>query len=180
MINIKRAKLFCKEDPSLIENYDKAINDKTQTWHIHHRLEVQEDGTHVLAKELEEQGLLYNRPACELIFLTPTDHKKLHNIGNTYFLGKKHSDETRQKMKDHHKGMLGKKHLDETKRKMGEARKGNTNRLGKHHTKEAKQKIREGNIGKKRSEATKQKMREARKKYWENKKKNIDKHVYGQ
>ena len=30
-------KKYCCEDPSLIENYDKAIADTTQTWEIHHR-----------------------------------------------------------------------------------------------------------------------------------------------
>lgn len=69
---------FCKEDVSLIENYEQAINDTTQTWDIHHRLE--ELG---LSKaELKEQGLYINRPASELIFLTHSDHMKLHHIGN--------------------------------------------------------------------------------------------------
>ena len=37
MINEKRAKSYCKDDISLIENYDKAIADNTQVWHCHHR-----------------------------------------------------------------------------------------------------------------------------------------------
>ena len=40
MINEKNAKRFCNEDISLIENYDKAIVDNTQTWHCHHRAEI--------------------------------------------------------------------------------------------------------------------------------------------
>lgn len=35
MICIYTVKKFCKEDPSMIENYDKAIADKTQTWDCH-------------------------------------------------------------------------------------------------------------------------------------------------
>ena len=30
---------FCRH-PELIENYDKAIADKTQTWECHHRMEA--------------------------------------------------------------------------------------------------------------------------------------------
>ena len=33
MICEKRVKQFCCEDPSLIDNYQEAINDTTQTWH---------------------------------------------------------------------------------------------------------------------------------------------------
>lgn len=40
MIDKRRAKSYCKEDVTKIENYDKAVNDKTQTWHCHHRDEV--------------------------------------------------------------------------------------------------------------------------------------------
>lgn len=35
MINEKNAKSFCKDDLSLIENYDLAIADTTQTWICH-------------------------------------------------------------------------------------------------------------------------------------------------
>ena len=34
MINARQAHLFCKDDILLIENYDKAMNDTTQTWHL--------------------------------------------------------------------------------------------------------------------------------------------------
>ena len=76
MINLKNVKKFCKDDFSLIENYDKAIADKTQTWQCHHRRE-----TIFSRKDLIEIGEYYNRPACELIFLTPTEHHKLHKLG---------------------------------------------------------------------------------------------------
>ena len=109
MINIYVAQGYCKDDISLIENYDKAIADDTQTWHCHHRRE-----TIFSKKDLIEIGEYYNRPACELIFLTPTEHHKLHKIG-------KHiSEETRKKMSEANKG---KPHSEETKRKMSEARK---------------------------------------------------------
>lgn len=140
----KKARIYCCEDLSFVENYDKAINDNTQIWDIHHKLEIREDGTHVSSKELKEQGLLYNRPACELIFLTKADHSKLHRIG------KHHSDESKRKMRESSlgdkNGMYGRKHKDESKQKMR---------------------------GRKFSDETRQKMQEARKKYWEDKKKSI-------
>ena len=37
MINEQNAYAFCKDDIRLIENYDKAINDKSQMWECHHR-----------------------------------------------------------------------------------------------------------------------------------------------
>lgn len=75
----KYIKRLCCEDPSLIENYDKAIADEEVMWHVHHRKEISEDG-HIfyLAKELIEKGEYYNRPASELIFLTPEAHRALH------------------------------------------------------------------------------------------------------
>lgn len=37
MINEFNVNAFCCEDISKIENYDKAVADKTQTWHCHHK-----------------------------------------------------------------------------------------------------------------------------------------------
>ena len=75
----KRAYMYCREDLSLIENYDKAINDSTQIWRCHHRLEIQDEGKIIYTSEqLENLGLYYNRPASELIFLTLSEHNKLH------------------------------------------------------------------------------------------------------
>ena len=37
MIDKKRAIKYCRDDISLIENYDKAVSDTTQSWHCHHR-----------------------------------------------------------------------------------------------------------------------------------------------
>lgn len=75
----KRAYMYCREDLSLIENYDKAINDSTQIWRCHHRLEIQDEGKIIYtSKQLENLGLYYNRPASELIFLTLSEHNKLH------------------------------------------------------------------------------------------------------
>ena len=108
MIDKKRAIKYCKNDISLIENYDKAIADETQVWHCHHRRE-----TIYSRSGLIEIGEYYNRPACELIFLTKSEHMRLHN------LGKNVSEDTRKKISETKKGennpMFG-KHLSEETR----------------------------------------------------------------
>lgn len=67
MINKKNAKMYCCEDISKIENYDKAIADATQVWEIHHRFESEYD---MNIEELTTKDLYHYRPASELIFLT--------------------------------------------------------------------------------------------------------------
>ena len=98
---------FCCEDPSLIENYYEAINDKEQTWHCHHKLEIQENKIYS-AHELINLGLYWHRPAKELIFLTSHEHHKIHfsviNKGHKRHLGYKHSDESKKKMSIAHTG----------------------------------------------------------------------------
>ena len=117
MINEYYAKLFCKEDISKIKNYDKAIADKTQTWHCHHMTETWWNCTR---KELIENECYYGRKACELIFLTPEEHMRLHmqNI----------SDETRKKMSESQKGRTSNRKgvtlSAETRKKISEAKKG--------------------------------------------------------
>ena len=124
MISKRSAKAYCRDDISLIENYDKAIADKTKVWDCHHRRE-----TIYSVKELIEIGEYYNRPACELIFLTPSNHRRLHN------LGKHPSEESRKKMSEAKKGennyLFGKHHSAEARKKMSEANKGNTKTKGK-------------------------------------------------
>jgi len=104
MINLRCVKSYCCEDISLIENYDKAINDTTQKWDCHHRLEIDMNLSY---KELKESGLYLNRPASELIFLTHSEHQRIHKTcqnpmtGKTGILcpnyGRSPSEETKQK-----------------------------------------------------------------------------------
>lgn len=89
MIDKGRVKKYCSEDPSLIENYDKAINDKTQTWHCHHRLE----DLGFSQKDLKYLQLYYGVPAEELIFMTPNEHYSLHSTGREV------SEETKEKLR---------------------------------------------------------------------------------
>lgn len=99
MIGQVHTKSFCSEDLSLIENYKQAINDETQIWHCHHRLEIDENKT---KQQLIDEGKYFNRPASELIFMTPAEHIGLHNkINKTNKKHKKHkklSLETRKRM----------------------------------------------------------------------------------
>ena len=141
MICERTIKKFCKDDISLIENYDKAIADTTQVWHCHHRRE-----TIYSRSELKEIGEYYNRPACELIFLTKSEHMRLHN------LGKHHSEESRKKMSESRKGekcyIFGKHHLEETRKKISEKLKGEKCYIfGKHHSEETRKKIGEARKG---------------------------------
>ena len=157
MISEKIAKSYCKDDISLIENYDKAIADKTQVWQCHHRRET------IFSKyDLIEIGEYYNRPACELIFLTPLEHNRLHH------LGKHHSAETRKKMSEALKGekcyIFGKHLSEESRKKISEANKGDKNPMfGKHHSAEARKKMSEVHKGKHRSAETCKKIAEANK-----------------
>ena len=157
MICERTIKKFCKDDISLIENYDKAVSDTTQMWHCHHRRE-----TIFSRKDLIEIGEYYNRPAEELIFLTKTDHQRLHH------LGKHHSEESRKKMSEARKGkpswMNGKHHSEESRKKMSEARKGKPSWMnGKHHSEESRKKMSEAKKGKHFSEESRKKMSEAKK-----------------
>ena len=76
MINEFNVRLFCCEDISLIENYDKAIADKTQVWHCHHRNGIE---LKMSEQQLKDANMYYKRPACELLFLTEEQHKQLHS-----------------------------------------------------------------------------------------------------
>lgn len=69
---------YCKDDVSLIENYQRAINDKTQTWICHHKLGI---SLNLSIDELMEKNLYLNRPASELIFVTRKMHMSIHSKG---------------------------------------------------------------------------------------------------
>ena len=142
MIYLKNVKKFCKDDFSLIENYDKAITDKTQVWDCHHRRE-----TIYSAKELIDIGEYYNRPACELIFLTKSEHTRLHKLGKPSGMkGKHRSAETRKKIAE---ALKGKSLSAETRKKISDANNGENHPMfGKHHSEETRKKMSEACKGK--------------------------------
>ena len=106
MINEKNVKRFCCEELSLIENYELAINDTTQTWECHHRGEVLPCGR-FSGDDLKKFGLYYKRPAAELIFLTPFAHRQLHNKGvpKLYLKGVPKSEEHKKAISEAKKGI---------------------------------------------------------------------------
>ena len=124
-------KVVRKGDLTKIENYDKAISDETQTWICHHRLELTLDGEFAHSrKDLERMDMYYNRPYFELIFLTPSDHGRLHGNNRSEEhrkkkseaqIGRKLSEETRKRISESCKGIHP---SEETRKKMSKAHKG--------------------------------------------------------
>lgn len=81
-INKKTYQAFCIENEwELIENYELAKADNFKGWDCHHRLELHSDGSLRFTREsLKKLDLYLNRPASELIFLTHSEHARIHNI----------------------------------------------------------------------------------------------------
>ena len=119
-----RREYYCCEPLELVENYAAAKSENFKGWCIHHRREIQPDGTIVSAQELIDQGLYYGRPASELIFIRFGEHSALH------MTGKHLSTETRQKLSEALSGEnnpnFGKQFSEETRQKLSEALKGRT------------------------------------------------------
>ena len=113
MINEKNVKRYCCEDISLIENYQDAINDKERTWDCHHRLETD---LCLSTQELIDSNRYWKVEAKYLIFLTPSEHHRIHfllkgekhpNYGKPSWNSGKHnvySEDTLQKMSKSLKG----------------------------------------------------------------------------
>lgn len=112
MINVKNARSYCKNYTE-IENYAQAVNDTTQMWECHHRLEE-----YFTRKMLIKGGNYYNvDPEC-LIFLTPAEHYRLH------YKGKKRSEDSKKKISKAMKGRKLGPCSEEHKQKISEAKKG--------------------------------------------------------
>ena len=166
MINEIQARKYCRDDISKIENYEEAMNDKTQTWHLHHRLELTLDGEFALSRDqLKIHDMYYNRPYYELIFLTRSEHRRIHNLAQ--------SNETREKRVN---SLMGHSVSEETRIKLSEAatrqnRTGKNNPMyGKHPSEESRRKISEANKGKlkgiPKSIEQRRKMSESAKRRW--------------
>lgn len=98
MIKEIHAYAYCKEDISFIENYEIAKNDKEHTWDCHHRTEIWWNCT---SQELIDNECYYHRPAKELIFLTHSEHSKLHHNLTKYI----------QSSNSWHKSKEGREHV---------------------------------------------------------------------
>lgn len=101
MININWVKWYCK-DYEKIENYQEAIS-SPGTYVCHHRKEIDEG---LSRKDLIKLGLCYNRPPEELIFLSVSEHSRLHNIGNNHHSGHNLSKGSKNKISKANKGKL--------------------------------------------------------------------------
>lgn len=96
MISVSNVRRKCCEQISDIEGYAEAIADTEKVWECHHRIEVQNGHTVFTKKDLIEKGLYFHRPACELIFLHPSEHATLHR---TFERRKKQSEALKGKPK---------------------------------------------------------------------------------
>lgn len=161
MISEIKVKKYCSEDITMIEHYNEAISDNTQIWVCHHRDEIKilPSGIKVVRtqQELKDCGRYYNCPATELIFMTRSEHIRLHNLNRTTetktkmklkHFGRILSEETKKKISDSHKGIpghwAGKTRAKTTVEKMSIALKGKIPwNKGKPWSEETKQKIRE-------------------------------------
>lgn len=131
----KSISIFC-DTPEKIENYQEAINDTTEVWDLHHRLELTLDGEPALRRaDLQRMGMYYHRPYFELIFLKKKDHYNLHSAGHKNpMYGHKQTPEAIERTR---KANLGRKDTPETIEKKRIASTGENNGFyGKHHTAE--------------------------------------------
>ena len=120
MLNARWIQKVCVEPIENIENYHKAMNDSLNYYSCHHRLEVRNIWgmiIHIGREELIGLGLYFHRPANELIFLTRSEHRTLHNSDPVF----------RKKISKMKKGCV-------------------SNRKGCHVTEEQKKRMSEGHI----------------------------------
>lgn len=81
--NKSALKMFC-EDFEKIENYEQALNDETQKWDCHHRLETHNsDGEKrsvtLSIEELKAFDMYFHRPPEEFIFIPHSEHISMHS-----------------------------------------------------------------------------------------------------
>lgn len=156
-------KIYCSEPIDKIEHYEEALAEDFAGWCIHHRLEIQPDGTSMSRQELKDKDLYFNRPASELVFMRCEEHTSLHHKG------KHKPEEHRKKIAEACKGRTL---SEETRRKLSESLKGRTlseehrkklseSQIGKHRPDETRKKISESLKGRTFSEETCKKMSES-------------------
>ena len=95
----KRLEKYCDKYEE-IENFSEAIS-SPEKYQLHHRMEIQPDGTRLSRAWMKEHGIYYHLDPCMLIFLSTTEHRKLHTAKENHPLyGKRHSDDSLKKMSE--------------------------------------------------------------------------------
>lgn len=74
MYSVKQAHAYCCEAITKIQGF-VAASESPEKYHIHHRFE----DMGLSRKDLIELGLLYHRPACELLFIEGREHNHRHS-----------------------------------------------------------------------------------------------------
>lgn len=137
MISITHVKSYCCEDISNIENYNIAMSSPDK-YDCHHRFETICPAFKFLVRDLKDFGLYYHRPASELIFLSKSEHMKLHSLDGVKVdrsVPFEHNYFHTHKFIGEENGFYGKHHSEETKKKCGAAMR------GKHHKDDIKSQI---------------------------------------
>lgn len=124
-MNQKDDYTYCRETIENVENYEKAKADNFKGWQLHHRLETHDRWGNMREEEipriiLKSLGLYYYRPASELVFMTNSEHRKLHNkIMRKYNWSQEQRDAQSKRLK----GKTGHKWTEEEKKAQSERRK---------------------------------------------------------
>ena len=141
MICIENVKTYCK-DYTQIENYDIAVNSSGR-YECHHRLETHNsDGERRLVlisrQELIALDMYWDRPPEELIFLTCSEHRSLHNKDKKCpYFSELNRSRKGVRLSEKHKAKLsaackGWKHSEAARAKISAKLKGNTIVKGMH------------------------------------------------
>lgn len=113
-----RYKKFCK-DYDKVEGYERALH-SDEPYFLHHK-----QGIYMSVDEMKEYGWYFDCPPDCLMWVTKSEHKRLHNAHMRF--------ETRKKKSDSMKGKpgpwKGKTLGEETKKKLSDANKGKTWKL---------------------------------------------------
>ena len=99
-----------------IENYELAKADNFKNWVIHHKLETHDSSGNLRKVELSVNELIaldmyFYRPENELIFLTKSKHRALHNTVDkkgkpSHNKGKRMANEQKEKISKANKGRV--------------------------------------------------------------------------
>ena len=122
---IRQLKKYCREPIEKIKGYRDAVESEGR-YECHHLNELT-----FTRGQLKKMNMYYNRPASELIIMSDSEHEKWHIKWNGHPMrgrtgalspmfgrtgakhprfGKKHTDETRKKMRESSQHLSGDKH----------------------------------------------------------------------